>query len=97
MRDTQQLNSVLAVLRHADVQHRTVWPPQVSMLWLGGESSDSTWSSWTEDEDMARSSHRLKEASDQGDERSKASWLLRPMWPSAGMSFEITVGWKMVC
>jgi len=35
MRDTQQLNSVLAVLRHADVRHATVWPQQVSMLWLG--------------------------------------------------------------
>ena len=30
MRDTQQLNDVLAVLRHADVQHMAVWPPQVS-------------------------------------------------------------------
>ncbi len=34
MRDTQQLNNVLSVLRHADVQHRAVWPPQISMLWL---------------------------------------------------------------
>lgn len=30
MRDTPQLNAVLAVLRHADVQHMSVWPPQAS-------------------------------------------------------------------
>ncbi|KAG1677965.1 hypothetical protein FOA52_001383 [Chlamydomonas sp. UWO 241] len=34
LRDTAQLNSVLSVLRHTDVQHATVWPPQVSNLWL---------------------------------------------------------------
>jgi hypothetical protein len=40
MRDTQQLNSVLSVLRHADVQHVTVWPPQIAMLWLGRATED---------------------------------------------------------
>ncbi len=34
---SDQLDSVLAVLRHADVQHAVVWPPQVSQLWLGAE------------------------------------------------------------
>ncbi len=34
---SEQLDSVLAVLRHADVQHAVVWPPQISQLWLGAE------------------------------------------------------------
>ncbi|GAX78523.1 hypothetical protein CEUSTIGMA_g5963.t1 [Chlamydomonas eustigma] len=84
MRDTQQLNAVLAVLRHADVQHRTVWPPQVSMLWLGAGNSESALGTWSEEEDMIQGSNSEVHATNEGGHRSiSSSWWTNPIWHSA--------------
>ena len=60
MRDTAQLNSVLAVLRHADVQHVTVWPPQIAMLWLGRATEDQQVEMDEEEEKAWKASRHAK-------------------------------------
>lgn len=42
MRDEQQLDSVLAVLKYTQIQDRQLWAPEVRRLWLQADSSSSS-------------------------------------------------------
>lgn len=42
MRDEQQLDSVLAVLKYTQIQDRQLWAPEVRRLWLQADSGSSS-------------------------------------------------------